>query len=189
MESLQKNQTYEIVELPRGKKALKNKWVFKLKKDGSGKVVKYKARLVVKGFQQKKGIDFDEIFSPVVKMTSIRIILGMVASMNLELEQMDVKTAFLHGGLDEEIYMEQPEGFEVSGDNLVCKLKKSLYGLKQAPRQWYKKFDSCMTSQGYKKTSADECVYIQKFSDGNFVALLLYVDDILIVGKDAKKIN
>lgn len=88
--------------------------MFKLKKDGSGKVVKYKARLVVKGFQQKKGIDFDEIFSPVVKMTSIRIILGMVASMNLELEQMDVKTAFLHGSLDEEIYMEQPEGFEVS---------------------------------------------------------------------------
>lgn len=189
MESLQKNNTYEIVELPRGKKALRNKWVFKLKKDGNGEVVKYKARLVVKGFQQKKGIDFDEIFSPVVKMTSIRVILGLVASMNLELEQMDVKTAFLHGDLKEEIYMEQPEGFEVSGDNLVCKLKKSLYGLKQAPRQWYKKFDSCMVSQGYKKTAADECVYIQKFTDGNFVALLLYVDDILIVGKDTTKIS
>ena len=114
MESLQKNHTYEVVKLPKGKKALKNKWVFKLKKDGSG-VVKHKARLVVKGFLQKKGIDFDEIFSPVVKMASIRIILGLVASMNLELEQMDVKIAFLHGDLHEEIYMEQPEGFKVSG--------------------------------------------------------------------------
>ena len=190
MDSLEKNHTYELVELPKGKKALKNKWVFKLKKDGSGKVVKYKARLVVKGFLQKKGVDFDEIFSPVVKMASIRIILGLVASLNLELEQMDVKIAFLHGDLHEEIYMEQPEGFKVSEkENLVCKLKKSLYGLKQAPRQWYKKFDSFMVSQGYKRTAADQCVYIQRFQDGNFVALLLYVDDMLIVGKDAMKIS
>ena len=93
--------------------------------------MKHKARLVVKGFQQKKGIDFDEIFSPVVKMMSIRVILELVASLNLELEQMDVKTAFLHGDLEEEIYMEQPEGFAAPGkDHLVCKLKKSLYGLK-----------------------------------------------------------
>ena len=164
--------------------------MFKLKKDGSGKVVKYKARLVVKGFLQKKGIDFDEIFSPVVKMASIRVILGLVARLNLELEQMDVKTAFLHGDLNEEIYMEQPEGFKVSGkENLVCKLKKSLYGLKQAPRQWYKKFDSFMVGQGYKRTAADQCVYIQRFPDGNFVALLLYVDDMLIVGQEAAKIS
>ena len=123
-------------------------------------------------------------------MASIRIILGLVASLNLELEQMDVKTAFLHGDLHEEIYMEQPEGFKVSEkENLVCKLKKSLYGLKQAPRQWYKKFDSFMVSQGYKRTAADQCVYIQRFQDGNFVALLLYVDDMLIVGKDATKIS
>ena len=161
MGSLQKNHIYEIVQLSQGKKALKNKWVFKLKKDGSGKVVKHKTRLIIKGFLQKKGIDFDEIFSPVVKLTSIRIILGLVASLNLELEQMDVKTAFLHGDLNEEIYMEQLEGFKVSEkENLVCKLKKRLYGLKQAPRQWYKKFDSFMVSQRYKGTAADQCVYI-----------------------------
>lgn len=146
--------------------------------------------MVVKGFLQKKGTDFGEIFSPVVKMTSIRVFLGLAASLNLELEQMDVRTAFLHGDLDEEIYMEQPEGFEVSGkENLVCKLKKSLYGLKQAPRQWYKKFDSFMGSQGYKRTNADQCVYFQRYPDGNFVALLLYVDDMLIVGKDVTKIS
>ncbi|KAM1048568.1 hypothetical protein ACFX14_027616 [Malus domestica] len=143
MDSLLKNNTYELVELPKGRKALKNKWVFKLKNDDN--MTRYKARLVVKGFGQKKGVDFDEIFSPVVKMTSIRVILGMAASMDLELEQLDVKTAFLHGNLEEEIYMEQPKGFEVKGkETLVCKLKKSLYGLKQAPRQWNKKFNSFM---------------------------------------------
>uniref|UniRef100_A0A2N9J8U9 Integrase catalytic domain-containing protein n=1 Tax=Fagus sylvatica TaxID=28930 RepID=A0A2N9J8U9_FAGSY len=125
MDSLHKNNTYELVELPKGKKALRNKWVFKLKKDGE-KLVKYKARLVVKGFNQKQGIDFDEIFSPVVKMSSIRVILGLTASLDLELEQMDVKTAFLHGDLEEEIYMVQPEGFEAKGkEHKVCRLKKN----------------------------------------------------------------
>ena len=189
MNSLKKNQTYELVKLPSGKKVLKNRWVFKNKKDGE-KSVKRKARLVVKGCNQKKGIDFDEIFSPVVKMTSIRTVLGLAASLDLELEQLDVKTAFLHGDLHEEIYMEQPEGFEEKGkEKLVCRLKKSLYGLKQAPRQWYRKFDSFMTSNGYKRTSADPCVYFRKFPDGNFIILLLYVDDMLIVGQDAERIS
>ncbi|GKV53845.1 hypothetical protein SLEP1_g60358, partial [Rubroshorea leprosula] len=188
MNSLQKNNTYELVELPKGRKTLKNKWVFKLKKDGD-KIVRYKARLVVKGFSQKKGIDFDEIFSPVVKMSSIRVVLGLAASMNLELEQLDVKTAFLHGDLHEEIYMDQPEGFEEHGkEHMVCKLNKSLYGLKQAPRQWYKKFDSFMMSHGYQRTNADPCVYIRLFPNGNFIILLLYVDDMLILGQDVEKI-
>ncbi|PRQ29843.1 putative RNA-directed DNA polymerase [Rosa chinensis] len=190
MESLLKNDTYELVELPKGRKALKNKWVFKLKRDENEQLTKFKARLVVKGFGQKEGIDFDEIFSPVVKMTSIRIILGMAASMDLEVEQLDVKTAFLHGDLEEEIYMEQPEGFEVERkQHMVCKLKKSLYGLKQAPRQWYKKFDSFMVGHGYKRTDADPCVYLQRFTGGNFIILLLYVDDMLIVGKDVSMIR
>uniref|UniRef100_A0A2N9IRB9 Integrase catalytic domain-containing protein n=1 Tax=Fagus sylvatica TaxID=28930 RepID=A0A2N9IRB9_FAGSY len=189
MNSLHKNNTYELVELPKGKKALRNKWVFKLKKDGE-KLVKYKARLVVKGFNQKQGIDFDEIFSPVVKMSSIRVILGLTASLDLELEQMDVKTAFLHGDLEEEMYMVQPEGFEVKGkEHKVCKLKKSLYGLKQAPRQWYKKFDSFMVGQGYTRTDTDHCVYVKQFPNGKFIILLLYVDDMLIVGQDANMVG
>ena len=129
MNSLNMNKTYDLVELPKCKKALKNKWVFKLKKDGD-KLVKYKARLVVKGFSQKQGIDFDEIFSLVVKMSSIRVVLELVASLDLKLEQLDVKTTFLHGDLKEEIYMDQPEGFKVKGkEHIFCKLKKSLYGL------------------------------------------------------------
>ena len=189
MSSLRKNDTYELVELPKGKHVLKNKWVFKLK-NSDDKSMKYKARLVVKGFSQMKGIDFDEIFSPVVKLSSIRIALGLVASMNLELEQLDVKTAFLHGDLNEEIYMEQPEGFEENGkEHLVCKLKKSLYGLKQAPRQWYKKFDTFMISQNYKRTNADHCVYVRNFDECTFIILLLYVDDMLVIGQDCNLIN
>ena len=129
MDSLYKNHTYELVKLPKGKKILKNKWVYRIKQEEHTSHPRYKARLVVKGFGQRKGIDYDEIFSPVVKMTSIRVILGMAASLYLEVEQMDVKTSFLHGELEEEIYMEQPERFLVKGkEDYVCKLKKSLYG-------------------------------------------------------------
>ncbi|RVX10461.1 Retrovirus-related Pol polyprotein from transposon TNT 1-94 [Vitis vinifera] len=134
MDSLLGNQTWELTELPVGKKALHNKWVYRIKNEHDGSK-RYKARLVVKGFQQKEGIDYTEIFSPVVKMSTIRLVLGMVAAENLHLEQLDVKTTFLHGDLEEDLYMIQPEGFIVQGqENLVCKLRKSLYDLKQAPR-------------------------------------------------------
>ncbi|RVW39505.1 Retrovirus-related Pol polyprotein from transposon TNT 1-94 [Vitis vinifera] len=135
-ERARKYETWELTELPVGKKALHNKWVYRIKNEHDGSK-RYKARLVVKGFQQKEGIDYTEIFSPVVKMSTIRLVLGMVAAENLHLEQLDVKTTFLHGDLEEDLYMIQPEGFIVQGqENLVCKLRKSLYGLKQAPRQW-----------------------------------------------------
>ena len=119
-------------------------------------------------------------------MSSIRVVLELVASLDLELEQLDVKIAFLHGDLKEEIYMDQPEGFKIKGkEHMVCKLKKSLYGLKQAPRQWHKKFDSFMVGHKYTGTNANHCVYVRKFSNGRFVILLLYVDDMLIVGQYA----
>lgn len=131
MKSLHETKTFDLVKLPNGKRALKNKWVFRIKHEEHGVHPRFKAILVVKGFSQKKGIDFDEIFSPVVKMTSIHTVLRLAASLNLENEQMDVKIAFLHGDLEEEIYMKQPEGFKVKGKkDYVCKLKKSLYGLK-----------------------------------------------------------
>ena len=119
--------------------------MFRIKTKPDGKR-RFKARLVVKGYSQRKGIDYAEIFSPIVKLTSIRILLSVVASENLHLEQMDVKTTFLHGDVDKEIYMQQLEGFVVPGkEHMVCKLTRSLYRLKQAPRQWYKKFDFFMT--------------------------------------------
>ena len=134
MDSLLENQIWELTELPVGKKALHNKWVYRIKNEHDGSK-RYKARLVVKGFQQKDGIDYTEIFSPVMKMSTIRLVLGMVAAKNLHFEQLDVKTAFLHGDLEEDLYMIQSERFIVQGqENLVCKLRKSLYSLKQAPR-------------------------------------------------------
>ncbi|WCJ44212.1 Retrovirus-related Pol polyprotein from transposon TNT 1-94 [Euphorbia peplus] len=133
MNSLLTNGTWELVELPEGEKDLENRWIFRKKVEADGSI-RYKARLVVKGFQQRYGIDYTDVFTPVVKLTTIRLVLSMVATEDLELQQMDVKTAFLHGDLEEEIYMRQPQGYESDNPKLVCKLNKSLYGLKQAPR-------------------------------------------------------
>ena len=187
MDSLMSNQTWELAELPPGKKALHNKWVYRIKEEHDGNK-RYKARLVVKGFQQKEGVDYNEIFSPVVKLTTIRLVLKIVAAENLHLEQLDVKTAFLHGDLEEELYMRQPEGFiKEDRKNLVCRLKKSLYGLKQAPRQWYKKFVSFMSSHGFTRCQAYHCCYFKKI-DNNFIILLLYVDDMLVAGSNMQEI-
>ena len=126
-----------------------------------------------------EGIDYHGIFSPVVKLVSIRIVLALVVLLDLELKQLDVKTTFLHGDLDEDIFMEQLEGFlQHQKERLVCKLKKSLYGLKQSPRQWYKKFDSFMVSQGYTRSEYDHCLYFKWLND-IFIILVLYVDDML----------
>ncbi|GJW86312.1 retrotransposon protein, putative, ty1-copia subclass [Tanacetum coccineum] len=191
MQSLQKNQTWELTNLPEGKKAIGCKWVYAKKEGFPGQDdVRYKARLVAKGYAQKEGIDYNEVFSPVVKHSSIRILLALVAQLDLELVQMDVKTAFLHGDLEEEIYMVQPEGFKVAGkEHEVCKLHKSLYGLKQSPRQWYKRFDKFMMESKYTRSKYDHCVYLKKLQDGSFVYLLLYVDDMLIASQSLDEIE
>ncbi|WVZ75412.1 hypothetical protein U9M48_023465 [Paspalum notatum var. saurae] len=178
MQSLEKNGTWDIIHLPAGKKEVCCKWIFKRKEGSSpSEATRFKVRLVAKGFSQIPGIDYNDVFSPVIKHSSIRAFLGIVTMHNLELEQLDVKTPFLHGDLEEEIYMDQPEGFIVSGkENFVCKLKKLLYGLKQSPRKWYKKFDSFMIANGFKRSLYDSYVY-NKFVDGSPIYLLLYVDD------------
>jgi hypothetical protein len=159
-----------------------------LKEEDGGKK-RYKARLVVKGFAQKKGIDFDEIFSPVVKMTSIRTILSLVAVEYLHLEQLDVKQLFSMGIWRKIFICRSHKGYEVKGkDNLVCRLKKSLYGLKKAPRQWYLKFDRFMTEQGYSRCHSDHCVYFKRLENGSYIIFLLYVDDML-VGSNMQDIN
>ena len=191
IESLDKNHTWELVELPKGKRAVGCKWVFKKKEGTPGKDdARFKARLVAKGFSQREGIDYNEVFSPVVKHSSIRVLLAMVAMSGLELEQLDVKTAFLHGELEEEIYMRQPEGFQVQGkEDHVCRLKKSLYGLKQSPRQWYKRFDMFMHGIGYCRSEFDSCVYHKRLPGGMMVYLLLYVDDMLIASSNMLEIQ
>lgn len=191
MESLYKNKTWEVVSLPEGKTAIGCKWVYKRKAYSSELGgTRYKARLVAKGFAQKEGVDYNEIFSPVVKHTSIRVLMSIVAHGDLELEQLDVKTAFLHEDLDEEIYMYQPEGYKVEGkESQVCRLRKSLYGLKQSPQQWYKRFDSFMLKHGFSRSDYDCCVYIHKLLGGEFIYLLLYVDDMLIASRSMLEIN
>ena len=190
IESLHKNQTWELVKPPKGQKIVGCKWVFKKKEGTIGvEALRFKAQLVAKGYSQREGIDFNEVFTPIVN-SSIRVMLAMVALFDLELEQLDVKTAFLHEEVEEQIYMHQLEGFVIQGkEDHVCLLKKSLYGLKNSPRQWYKQFDTFMIGHGYSRSDYDSCVYHRKLSDGFFVYLLLYVDDMLIAPKNLVEVN
>ncbi|CAJ2678824.1 unnamed protein product [Trifolium pratense] len=189
MDSLESNKTWHLVDLPPGCKPIGCKWILKKKLKPDGTVDKYKARLVAKGFRQRENIDFFDTFSPVTRITSIRVLISIAAIYNLEVHQMDVKTAFLNGDLEEEIYMEQPEGFVVHGqETKVCKLEKSLYGLKQAPKQWHEKFDNLMVSNGFKLNESDKCIYYK--SDNNICTMIcLYVDDMLIFGSNLSAVN
>lgn len=181
--------TWTLVPLPPGRKAIGNRWVFKIKHKADGSIDRYKARLVAQGFSQKEGVDFNETFAAVAKFSSIRVLLSIGAYQDLEIDQMDAITAFLNGDLDEEIYMEQPEGFVVPGqEHLVCKLNKSLYGLKQAARQWYKKIDRALRKLGFKRLEADHCVYIWREGD-LVIYIALYVDDLLLLSNSKAKLK
>ena len=184
MKSMSSKDVWDLVEIPKGAKTVGCKWVYKTKYDPNGNVEKYKARLVAKGFTQREGIDYNETFSPVSCKDSFRIIMALVAHFDLELHQMDVKTAFLNGDLKEKVYMKQPKGFIMEGkENMGCRLKKSIYGLRQASRQWYLKFDQTIKSFGFKENIEDNCIYA-KFKNGKYIFLILYVDDILLASSD-----
>ena len=186
IDSILQNHTWELVDLPAGCKPLGYRWIFKKKMKTDGTIDKYKARLVIKGYKQREGLDYFDTYSPVTRITSIRMVLAIAAIRNLEVHQMDVKTAFLNGNLEEEIYMEQPEGFIAKRqEKKVCKLVKSLYGLKQAPKQWHQKFDHVILDSGFKINECDKCVYVKDTPDG-YVILCLYVDDMLIAGSNEK---
>ncbi|KAF5768198.1 putative RNA-directed DNA polymerase [Helianthus annuus] len=187
MEALYRNNTWVLVDLPKGRKPIGCKWVFKVKYKANGEIERYKARLVAKGFNQREGLDFGETFSPVVKMTTVRIVLKLAVNNNWPLYQMDVNNAFLYGMLSEDVYMTQPQGYS-SKDNKVCKLVKSLYGLKQAPRQWNEKLTSVLTSMGFVQSICDYSLFVLS-KQGVFVILLVYVDDIVITGNDKSAIE
>lgn len=184
MQSMRDNQVWDLVELPPESRAVGSKWVFKRKTDMHGNIHTYKARLVAKGFTQTQGIDYDETFSPVAMIKSIRILLAIAAYYDYEIWQMDVKTAFLNGHLSEDVYMAQPDGFiDPKYPNRVCKLNKSIYGLKQASRSWNLRFDQKVKEFGFVKNEDEPCVY-RKASGSAISFLILYVDDILIIGNN-----
>jgi hypothetical protein len=178
MQSLADNQTWELVELPKNKKVIKSRWVYKTKLNSDGSVDKNKARLVIKGFAQKAGVDYDQTFSPVARSGTIRSVIAVAANEGMDLMQFDVSTAFLYGSLDEVIYMEQPEGYH-DGTNKVCKLLRSLYGLKQAPRCWNKRIGEFLKKQGFEQSEADPCLFTKTTANGKII-LAIYVDDGLI---------
>ena len=185
MDSLKHNGTWELMDLPAGRKAVRCKWVYRLKFNAAGEPYRYKARLVAKGFTQVYGLDYDETFSPVARLDTMRSLLALATLEDWEIHQVDVKSAFLKGDLDKEIYMQQPEGFQVVGqEKKVCHLLKAIYGLKQASRQWHRKLRSALLDMGFTQLSADTSVYVYRHQ-GGITILMVYVDDITIMGNDA----
>ena len=155
------DNVWELVEPPAGWKIVGSKWVYKIKHDGEERVQRYKARLVAQGYTQKRGAYYDETFSPVITMESLRTVVGLAARNGLKLHQLDVTAAFLNGGLEEEVFMQQPEGFILKGqEQLVCKLRRSIYGLKLSPRCWNFTLDSYLKKIGFLQSISDPCIYI-----------------------------
>ena len=185
MMCLNDNGTWVLVDLPKDRMPIKCKWVFLTKRDTEGDEIRLRARLVAKGFSQTEGIDYDETFAPVARLDSLCMLLAIAAHFDLEVHHIDIKSAYLNGNLDEEIYMEQPKGFVVKGkENQVCLLKKALYSLKQAGRQWHVHLNDTLKEFGFRRIiSADTSIFIE---DGGDLILLVYIDDIALFGTITK---
>ncbi|KAL7284965.1 hypothetical protein ACG7TL_000054 [Trametes sanguinea] len=180
--NLRDHDTYELVEPPSGVNIVGSRFVFRIKRDSDGSIKQYKARLVAQGFTQVPGLDYNETFAPVAKLSSIRMLLALAARYDWELEQMDVKSAYLNGKLDEEIFMRQPPGSAASGqEHLVCRLKKTLYGLKQAGRGWYKTLSDAMADMGLLRCASDHAVWYKHADDATLI-VASSVDDLTITG-------
>ncbi|RVW81598.1 Retrovirus-related Pol polyprotein from transposon RE1 [Vitis vinifera] len=182
--ALEDNHTWQLVNLPQGKKVVGCKWVFAVKVHPDGSVARLKARLVARGYAQTYGVDYFDTFSPVAKLNSVRLFISIAASQQWMIHQLDIKNAFLHGDLEEEVYLEQPPGFVAQGEyGKVCRLKKALYGLNQSPRAWFGKFSKEIQAFGMNKSEKDHSVFYKKSAAG-IILLVVYVDDIVITGND-----
>lgn len=179
------NNAWTLVDKPDSKNVIKNKWVFKIKRNDKNEIIKYKARLVAKGCSQKYGVDFNETFAPVVRQSTIRLLLSIATELDLQAEHLDVATAFLNGDISEEIFMYQPDGFPIGDKNEVCKLNRAIYGLKQASRSWFLKAKNLLLDLKFKQSKHEQCVFY-KNSKHSFLIVALYVDDFFLFFNDKK---
>lgn len=189
IDAIEKNKTWVLTDPPEGRKPINLKWVYKLKKDSTGNIVKYKARLVAKGYVQKKGIDFDEVFVPVTRLETLRLLLALLAKHGWEVHHLDVKSAFLNGELLEEVYVSQPEGYvKKNEERKVYKLLKALYGLRQAPRAWYTRLNKCLKELNFIKCPYEHAVYTKREGD-EFLVVGVYVDDLIVTGSNVESVK
>ena len=187
IEAIEKNETWQLTTLPKGAKKIGVKWVFKTKLNEKGEVDKCKARLVAKDYAQQQGIDYNEVFAPVARWDTIRMVLALAAQKGWSVYQLDIKSAFLHGELKEDVYVEQPLGYIRKGEEeKVYKLKKALYGLKQAPRAWYSRIEAYFVNEGFEWCDYEHTLFVKTEKGGKrFLIVSLYVDDLIFIGNDA----
>lgn len=186
--ALERNNTWTLVNKPKTEPVISCKWVYKIKRDHSGNILKYKSRLVARGFTQKYGVNYFDTYAPVVRNSTVRMLMALAVENDYYIDQIDVKNAYINSDLHETIYMKQPEGFN-KGTDLVCKLNKSLYGLKQSGYEWNRLFNNMLVSSlKFKRSKCDPCVYV-KGSDNNKIILAVYVDDVLIFGSNRNNID
>ncbi|CAH2088665.1 unnamed protein product [Euphydryas editha] len=185
LQALEDNHTWDLITTEPQQNIIDTKWVFKRKKNSEGKVQVYKARLVARGFQQT-GISYDEVYSPVTSLTTVRILISIAAYYGWNIYQFDICSAFLHSSINEDIYIYLPEGHIQSGK--VGKLRKAIYGLKKAPRYWYETFCNFMISQDFKRSKTDMCLYIKTFKNTK-TFVIQYVDDILMISSDESTVE
>ena len=183
--SIENNQTWELIDLSIGAKTIGVKWIYKTKLNELGEVDKYKARLVTKGYSQQQGVDFTEVFAPVTRMDTVRMVVTLAAQRGWKIYQLDVKSAFLHGELSEDVYVKQPEGYKKKrSEHKVYKLHKALYDLKQAPRAWFSRIEAHFVNNGFQKCSNEQTLFIKRSSEGKVLIVSIYVDDLIYTDDD-----
>lgn len=190
IQSINNNNTWTLCDLPEDRKPVGCKWLFTMKNNAKGEPVRFKARLVAQGFSQKFGVDYNQIFAPVAKQSTFRILLSIASQKKYNTRHLDIKTAFLYGKLNEIIFMKQPPGFELEGrKDLVCHLQRSSYGLKQAPLCWNNRINEQLMKMNFNRTKSDQCLYHRQYPNGDETLMLLYVDDILIISNSDQRIE